>query len=139
MKISYCSISIDDYDRALAFYNEKLGFQIKHNVEFAPGVRWITLVSPEQPDGTQLLLEPNAGYPAMKALKESLVKDGIPFNAFEVKDIHAEYERLKGLGVEFITEPTDDGMSISAMMDDTCGNYIQIFQTKPNPAFPTAS
>ncbi len=138
MKISYCSISIDDYDKAKAFYTEKLGFLPKHDFELGPGVRWITVVSPEQPDGTELLLEPNAWYPAMKALKESLVKDGIPFTALEVKDIQSEYERLKGLGVEFITEPTDDGMSIHAMFDDTCGNYIQIFQMKPQPAAPAS-
>jgi catechol 2,3-dioxygenase-like lactoylglutathione lyase family enzyme len=134
IRIAFCSISINDYDKALDFYVGKLGFVKKNDIPLGPGARWLTVVSPLDPNGTELLLEPNAEYPAMKALKESLVKDGIPFNAFEVKDIHAEYERLKGLGVEFITEPTDDGMSINAMVDDTCGNYIQLFQLRPQPA-----
>src|SRR5574342_106557 len=101
MKIKLSSISIDDYDKALKFYTEVLGFEKKHDIPLGNGARWITVVSPEEPDGTELLLEPNADYPAMKALKESLVKDGIPFTAFQVSDIHEEYERMKTLGVEF--------------------------------------
>ncbi|MBZ0296148.1 MAG: VOC family protein [Anaerolineae bacterium] len=128
MKISLTSVSIGDYDQALKFYTEVLGFVKKLDIPLGGGARWITVVSPEAPDGTELLLEPNADYPAMKALKESLVQDGIPFTAFEVKDIHQEYERLKNLGVEFITEPTDVGSSIVAIFDDTCGNLIQIYQ-----------
>lgn len=76
----------------------------------------------------ELLLEPNAGYPAMKALKESLVRDGIPFTAFEVNDIQKEYERMKKLGVEFTMEPTNMGTTTAAVFDDTCGNLIQIYQ-----------
>jgi catechol 2,3-dioxygenase-like lactoylglutathione lyase family enzyme len=128
MKIRLTSVSIDDYDKALKFYTEILGFQKKHDLEFGPGVRWITVVSPQEPNGPEVLLEPNATYPAMKALKESLVKDGIPFTAFQVDDIHAEYERLKKLGVTFTMEPTDMGVSIEAILDDTCGNLIQIYQ-----------
>ena len=90
--------------------------------------RWLTVVSPEDPDGTELVLEPNAGYPAMKALKESLVSDGIPFTAFQVTDIDAEFKRLKGLGVRFTTEPTDAGGVKIAVLDDTCGNLIQIYE-----------
>ncbi len=128
MKIKLTSVSIGDYDKALKFYTEILGFQKKHDIELGPGVRWITVVSPEEPNGTELLLEPNAEYPAMKALKESLRKDGIPFTAFYVDDIQAEYERLKNLGVEFTMEPTNMGTSIVASFDDTCGNLIQIYQ-----------
>lgn len=128
MKIKLTSVSIDDYDKALKFYTEIMGFVKKRDILLGEGVRWITVVSPEEPDGTELLLEPNAWYPAMKALKESLVKDGIPFTAFEVKDIQAEYERMRNLGVEFTMEPTNMGMSTAAIFDDTCGNLIQIYQ-----------
>jgi catechol 2,3-dioxygenase-like lactoylglutathione lyase family enzyme len=128
MKIKLTSVSIDDYDKALKFYTEKMGFVKKRDIPLGEGVRWITVVSPEEPDGTELLLEPNAGYPAMKTLKESLVKDGIPYTAFEVKDIQAEYERMKSLAVEFTMEPTNMGMTTAAVLDDTCGNLIQIYQ-----------
>jgi catechol 2,3-dioxygenase-like lactoylglutathione lyase family enzyme len=128
MKISLSSVSIDDYDKALNFYTNILGFIKKHDMPIGGGARWITVVSPEAPNGTELLLEPNAQYPAMKALKEALVNDGIPFTAFEVNDIHKEYERLKGLGVNFTTEPTNTGSAILAIFDDTCGNLIQIYQ-----------
>lgn len=128
MKITLTSVSISDYDKALKFYTEVLGFVKKRDIPLGDGERWLTVVSPEDPDGTELLLEPNAEYPAMKALKESLVQDGIPFTAFEVDDVHKEYERLKGLGVEFTMEPTNMGTTILAVLDDTCGNLIQIYQ-----------
>ncbi len=128
MKIKLTSVSIGDYDKALRFYTEVLGFVKKHDMSLGGGARWITVVSPEEPNGTELLLEPNAEYPAMKALKEALVNDGIPFTAFQVDDIHKEYARLKGLDVEFTMEPTDMGTSIVAVLDDTCGNLIQIYQ-----------
>jgi len=128
IRIALSSVSIDDYDKALHFYTEILGFVKKHDMSLGEGVRWITVVSPEEPNGTELLLEPNAWYPAMKALKESLVKDGIPFTAFQVDDVQREYERMKALGVEFTMEPTNTGPSIVAVFDDTCGNLIQIFQ-----------
>ena len=128
MKIKLTSVSIDDYDKALKFYTEVMGFVKKHDIPLGPGARWITVVSPEEPDGTELLLEPNASYPAMKALKESLVKDGIPFTAFQVSDIQSEYERMQKLGVEFTMEPTNMGMTTAAVFNDTCGNLIQIFQ-----------
>lgn len=128
IKVSLSSVSIDDYDKAIDFYSNKLGFQLKRDIPLGPGARWITVVSPQEPDGTELLLEPNAQYPAMKALKEALVNDGIPFTAFEVDNVQREYERLKDLGVEFTMEPTDMGTSIVAIMDDTCGNLIQIYQ-----------
>ena len=128
MKIKLSSVSIDDYDKALKFYTEVLGFVTKHDIPLGDGARWITVVSPEEPDCAELLLEPNASYPAMKALKESLVKDGIPFTAFEVRDIQNEYERMRKLGVEFTMEPTNMGATTAAIFNDTCGNLIQIYQ-----------
>lgn len=128
MKIKLTSVPIDDYDKALKFYTEMMGFQKKRDIPLGEGARWITVVSPEEPDGAELLLEPNAGYPAMKALKLALVEDGIPYTAFEVNDVHQEYERMKTLGVEFTMEPTDMGMTIAAVLNDTCGNLIQIYQ-----------
>ena len=128
MKIKLASVPIDDYDKALKFYTEMMGFQLKRDMPLGDGARWITVVSPEEPDGVELLLEPNSGYPAMKALKESLVRDGIPYTAFLVSDIQAEYERMKGLGVQFTMEPTNMGMTTAAILDDTCGNLIQIYQ-----------
>lgn len=128
MRIKLNSVSIDDYDKALKFYTEVMGFVMKRDIPLGDGARWITVVSPDEPNGTELLLEPNANYPAMKALKESLVKDGIPFTAFEVNDIQQEYERMKELGVEFAMEPTDMGTTTVAVLNDTCGNLIQIYQ-----------
>jgi predicted enzyme related to lactoylglutathione lyase len=128
MKIKLESVSIDDYDKALKFYTEVLGFVKKRDIPLGGGARWITVVSPEEPDCTELLLEPNADYPAMKALKDSLMKDGVPFTAFQVDDIQKEYARLKDLGVEFTMEPTNMGMSTIAVFNDTCGNLIQIYQ-----------
>jgi catechol 2,3-dioxygenase-like lactoylglutathione lyase family enzyme len=128
MKIKLSSVSIDNYDKALKFYTEILGFVTKRDIPLGDGARWITVVSPDEPNGTELLLEPNAEYPAMKALKESLLKDGIPFTAFEVNDIQKEYERMKKLGVEFTMEPTNMGMTTVAIFNDTCGNLIQIYQ-----------
>ena len=128
MKIKLTSISIDDYDKALKFYTDVLGFLKKRDIPLGAGARWITVVSPEEPDGTELLLEPNADYPAMKALREALNKDGIPFTAFQVGDIQKEYERMRSLGVEFTMEPTNMGMTSAAVFHDTCGNLIQIYQ-----------
>ncbi len=130
IRIKLESVSIGDYDKALDFYTNKLGFVKKHDIPLGEGARWITVVSPQEPNGTELLLEPNAEYPAMKALKESLVKDGIPFTAFQVDDVRAEYERLKNLGVEFTMEPTNMGPTTIAVLDDTCGNLIQLYQVQ---------
>ena len=128
MRIRLASVPIDDYDKALDFYTETLGFVKKRDIPLGEGARWLTVVSPEEQDGTELLLEPNADYPAMKALKKALVKDGIPYTAFQVDDIQMEYARLRELGVEFAMEPTDMGMTTVAVLDDTCGNLIQIYQ-----------
>ena len=128
MKIKLASVPIGDYDKALKFYTEVLGFVKKHDIPLGGDARWLTVVSPEEPNGTELLLEPNAEYPAMKALKEALVKDGIPYTAFQVDDIQKEYERMKKLGVHFTMEPTNMGTSTVAIFDDTCGNLMQIYQ-----------
>ena len=128
MKIIVTSVSIKDLDKALKFYTEVLGFVKKEDVPLGGGARWVTVVSPDEQNGTELLLEPNADYPAMRALKESLVKDGIPFTMFGVDDVQKEYERLKALGVEFKMGPTKMGPVTIALFDDTCGNLIQIVQ-----------
>ena len=128
MQIKLASVPIDDYDKALKFYTDVLGFVKKRDIPLGEGARWITVVSPEDPDGTELLLEPNSEYPAMKALREALNKDGIPYTAFLVNDIQKEYERLKKLGVEFTMEPTNMGVTSAAVLNDTCGNLIQIYQ-----------
>jgi len=128
MKIKLASVPIDDYDKALKFYTDVLGFVKKRDIPLGEGARWLTVVSAQEPDGTELLLEPNATYPAMKTLKESLIKDGIPYTAFEVDDIQKEYARLKKLGVVFTMEPTNMGSTTAAVLEDTCGNLIQIYQ-----------
>lgn len=128
MRIKLASVPIDDYDKALQFYTGVLGFQMKRDIPLGEGARWLTVVSPDEPDGTELVLEPNSDYPAMKALKKALVKDGIPYTAFQVDNVQKEYDRLRGLGVEFSMEPTDMGMTKVAVLDDTCGNLIQIYE-----------
>ncbi|MGU3501635.1 VOC family protein [Mycobacterium sp. C31M] len=128
MKISYTSVFVDDQDKALTFYTEKLGFQLKHDVPMGGGgPRWITLVSPEHPDGTELVLEPD-GHPAARPFKDALVDDGIPMTAFAVGDVRAEHGRLSELGVRFTQPPTEMGPVTTAVLDDTCGNLIQLFQ-----------
>ncbi len=128
MKISMTSVPISDYDKALQFYTEVLGFVKKRDIPLGKGARFLTVASPEEPNGPELLLEPNAEYPEMQALREALVRDGIPYTAFEVDDVHAEYERLKEQGVEFTMEPTNMGPTTAAILDDTCGNLIQIYE-----------
>jgi len=127
MKISLASLSVGDQKAALAFYTEKLGFVKKTDIPMGE-VSWLTVVSPENVDGPELVLEPNAEYPAMKALKVALFKDGIPFTAFEVDDIDAEHERLRDLGVRFTQNPAESAGVKYAVFDDTCGNLIQIYQ-----------
>jgi catechol 2,3-dioxygenase-like lactoylglutathione lyase family enzyme len=124
MRINLASVLVDDQTKALRFYTEVLGFKEKHNVPLGEH-RWITVVSPESPDGIELLLEPDE-HPAAKPFKTALVADGIPFTSFAVDDVAAEYERLRGLGVRFTQEPTDMGPVTTAVFDDTCGNLIQI-------------
>lgn len=126
MKIYVSSVMIHDQAHALKFYTEKLGFQIKHDIP-AGDYRWLTLVSPEQLDGVELLLEPDVHH-AAKPFKAALKADGIPYTSFQVSNIDEEYERLKGLGVEFFLAPTEVDHVKVAILDDTCGNYIQLMQ-----------
>jgi catechol 2,3-dioxygenase-like lactoylglutathione lyase family enzyme len=124
MRINLTSVLVDDQEKALRFYTDVLGFTEKTNVSLGEH-RWLTVVSPDDPDGTELLLEPDA-HPAAKPFKDALVADGIPFTSFAVDDVRAEHERLVGLGVHFTQEPTDMGPVTTAVLDDTCGNLIQI-------------
>jgi catechol 2,3-dioxygenase-like lactoylglutathione lyase family enzyme len=128
MRITITSVLVDDQDKALRFYTEVLGFVPKFDIPMGEH-RWITVVSPENPDGTELLLEPD-GHPAAKPFKTALVGDGIPFTSFAVDDVHAEYRRLQQLGVHFTQQPTDMGPVTTAVFDDTCGNLIQIAHQK---------
>ena len=128
MRIRLTSVSIEDYDKALKFYTKVLGFVKKRDIPMGHGLRLLTVVSPEEPEGPELLLEPNARYPAMKALKTSLVKDGIPFTAFQVDDVEKEYARLKKLGIKFTMAPKNSGTTTEAILDDTCGNLILIYR-----------
>ncbi|KOX25098.1 MULTISPECIES: VOC family protein [unclassified Streptomyces] len=125
MKIHLTSIFVDDQAKALDFYTEILGFVKKHDVPLGGEARWLTVVSPGTPDGTELLLEP-AGHPAVKPYRDALAEDGIPLAQFAVDDVKAEYERLSGLGVRFTQEPLEAGPVTTAVFDDTCGNLIQI-------------
>ncbi len=124
MRINLTSVLVDDQDKALEFYTEVLGFVKKTEVPMGEH-RWLTVVSPDEPDGTELVLEPD-GHPAAGPFKEALVNDGIPFTSFAVDDVHAEYERLRALGVRFTQEPAKMGPVTTAVLDDTCGNLIQI-------------
>ena len=126
MKIIVTSIFVQDQDKALEFYSEKLGFIKKEDVP-AGKFRWITLVSPDAQDGTELLLEPNE-HPAAKEYQKKLFADGIPVTMFGVEDIRKEYNRLMEKGVKFTLEPTQMGNVTIAVLDDTCGNLIQIVQ-----------
>ncbi|MFC7846431.1 VOC family protein [Streptomyces sp. NPDC001046] len=128
MRIHITSVFVDDQDKALRFYTDVLGFVKKHDVPVGAD-RWITVVSPEAPDGTELLLEPS-GHPAVQPYKTALVEDGIPAASFAVDDVRAEFERLRALGVRFTQEPLEMGPITSAVLDDTCGNLIQIVHTK---------
>lgn len=127
MKINLTSVFVDDQAKALHFYTEILGFLKKTDVPVGED-RWLTVVSPAEPDGVELLLEPS-GHPAVKPFKEALVADGIPATSFAVDDVPAEFARLQGLGVRFTQEPVDMGPVTVAVFDDTCGNLIQIAHT----------
>ena len=128
MKIVITSVLVDDQDKALAFYTNVLGFVKKTEVPMGAH-RWLTVVSADDRDGTELLLEPDA-HPAVGPFKRALVEDGIPFTSFGVEDVHAEYERLRSAGVEFTQPPVAMGPVTTAVFDDTCGNLIQIAAKK---------
>jgi catechol 2,3-dioxygenase-like lactoylglutathione lyase family enzyme len=129
MKINVMSVMVDDQAKALRFYTDVLGFVKKREIPLGGSYSWLTLVSPEDPDGTELSLEPDE-HPAARPFKQALVEDGIPFTSFAVDDVAAEYERLVGQGVQFTQPPTDMGMVTTAVFDDTCGNLIQIAAEK---------
>jgi catechol 2,3-dioxygenase-like lactoylglutathione lyase family enzyme len=124
VKIKLTNVHVDDQEKALRFYTEVLGFVPKNDVPTGEH-RWLTVVSPEAPDGVELLLEPDA-HPAARPFKEAIVADGIPFTSFAVDDVQKEYERLVALGVRFTQEPVAMGPVTTAVFDDTCGNLIQI-------------
>jgi catechol 2,3-dioxygenase-like lactoylglutathione lyase family enzyme len=128
MKIIITSVLVSDQGKALHFYTDVLGFVKKQDIT-AGDYRWLTVVSPDQPDGTELLLEPNDN-PAAKTYQEAIFGQGIPATMFGVGNIQKEYQRLKALGVVFTVEPTQVmGSVMRAVFDDTCGNLIQIVQT----------
>ena len=124
MRIHLASIFVDDQDKALRFYTEVLGFQKKTEIPLGEA-RWLTVVSPDAPDGPELVLEPD-GHPAVHPFKDALVADGIPFASFAVDDVHAEVARLEALGVRFTQPPMTMGPVTTAVFDDTCGNLVQI-------------
>jgi len=124
VKIAMTSVLVDDQEKALRFYTDVLGFVTKHDIPMGEH-RWITVTSAESPDGVELVLEPD-GHPAARPFKEALVADGIPFTAFAVDDVQAEYERLTAAGVVFTQAPLSMGPVTTAVLDDTCGNLIQI-------------
>jgi len=124
MKINLTSVLVDDQSKALQFYTDVLGFVKKTDIPLGEN-RWLTVVSPDQPEGPELLLEPDE-HPAAKPFKQALVEDGIPFTSFAVDDVHKEFDRLHGLGVRFTQEPVQAGPATTAVFDDTCGNLIQI-------------
>ena len=124
MKINLTSVLVDDQAKALSFYTDVLGFVKKRDVPLGEH-RWLTVAAPDQPDGPELVLEPDA-HPAAGPFKRDLVEDGIPFTSFAVEDVRREYERLTSLGVRFTQEPTEMGPVTTAVLDDTCGNLIQI-------------
>ena len=126
MRIVLSSIFVDDQAKALEFYTTQLGFVRKADIPLG-SARWLTVVSPDDPAGTELLLEPD-GHPAVGPFKRALVQDGIPFTSFAVNDVSAEYERLRSAGVEFTQPPVEMGPVKTAVLDDTCGNLIQLAQ-----------
>ena len=128
MRIYVTSVLVDDQAKALDFYTRVLGFTLKTDVPVGEH-RWLTVVSPEDPDGTELLLEPGA-HPAVPTYKTALVEDGIPATSFKVDNLDYEYERLRSLGVSFTQKPMDAGPVRMAVLDDTCGNLIQLIQMK---------
>jgi catechol 2,3-dioxygenase-like lactoylglutathione lyase family enzyme len=124
VRINLTSVLVDDQDKALAFYTDVLGFVKKTEIPLGEH-RWLTVVSPDDPDGVELVLEPS-DHPAVGPFKDALMADGIPFTSFAVDDVQAEFDRLTGLGVTFTQEPLTMGPVTTAVLDDTCGNLLQI-------------
>lgn len=130
MKIGLTSVYVDDQRAALDFYTTVLGFTVHHDIPLGDNF-WLTVVSPEDPDGPQLLLEPSE-HPAVGPYREALANDGIPLVQFAVDYVAAEHDRLVALGVTFIQAPTDIGSAVVAVFDDTCGNLVQLITQKPD-------
>lgn len=128
MKIRLTSVYVDDQRAALDFYTNVLGFRVHHDIPLGDDY-WLTVVSPEDPDGPQLLLEPSH-HPAVGPYRDALAEDGIPSVQFAVDDVAAEHDRLVGLGVTFTQAPTDIGQAVVAVLDDTCGNLVQLITDK---------
>ena len=128
MKIYVTSVFVDDQDKAEKFYTEILDFRVKHNIPLGDN-RWLTVVSAEDPDGTELLLEPS-DHPAAKPFRDAIFADNIPAHSFQVQDLDAEWKKLTGRGVKFVIEPMDAGPLHMAVLDDTCGNLIQLIEMK---------
>jgi catechol 2,3-dioxygenase-like lactoylglutathione lyase family enzyme len=128
MKIQFASVFVDDQAKALQFYTDVLGFEKKTDIPVGEA-RWLTVVSSDNPNGPELLLEP-ADHPAVRPFKDALVADGIPFTSFVVEDVRAEADRLRAKGVRFTQEPLDSGSPTTAVFDDTCGNLIQIAEAQ---------
>jgi catechol 2,3-dioxygenase-like lactoylglutathione lyase family enzyme len=126
MRITITSVLVDDQEKALRFYTDVLGFVKKIDIDMGEA-RWLTVVSPDDTEGTELLLEPDS-HPAARPFKRALVEDGIPFTSFGVDDVRQEFKRLRDLGVRFTQEPLETGPVTTAVLDDTCGNLIQIAQ-----------
>lgn len=126
MKIVMTNVFVDDQEKALHFYTEVLGFVKKNDIPMGEH-RWLTVVSKSSPDGVELVLEPSS-HPAVKPFKSSLAGDGIPYASFGVDDVQAEFDRLSALGVKFTQPPVNMGPVTTAVLDDTCGNLIQIAQ-----------
>lgn len=126
MRIYVTSLMVDDQAQALDFYTTILGFEVKHDIPLG-AQRWLTLVSKEQPDGTELLLEPSE-HPAAGPYRSALVADGIPLASFQVDDVEAEHKRLSEAGVEFTQAPMEAGNVKMAVLDDTCGNLVQLIE-----------
>lgn len=129
MRIILTSVLVDDQAKAERFYTETLGFVKKHDVPLSENSRWLTVVGRNEPDSTELLLEPD-GHPAAKQFKAAMIEDGIPMAQFGVDDVEAEHKRLSEAGVRFTMPPTDVGPVVVAVLDDTCGNLIQLAQMK---------
>jgi len=124
IRITITSVLVDDQDKALEFYTGVLGFELKHDVP-AGGARWLTLTAPGDPEGVELLLEPDAG-PGAAEFKSTLKSAGVPYTQFQVDNVHEAHDELVEKGVQFTVEPTSAGPVSMAVLDDTCGNLIQL-------------
>lgn len=129
MKVKVIGIPVQDQEKALQFYTLKLGFIKKHDVPLGEGNRWLTVVSKDEPDGVEVLLEPSPNhFEPSKTYQKALFEAGIPYTQFNVDDLQEEYDRLVHLGVEFSMKPTEMGNVKIAILDDTCGNKIQLIE-----------